>query len=837
MPVLFAVTLFVSAGLLFMVQPMVGRMVLPLLGGSPAAWNTCMVFFQAMLLLGYLYAHKLTNRLQPRNQVIMHLGVLGAAIATFAISAFLSSNSSPIAVVKSLAPQNTAYPMFGVLVLLFLAVGVPFFAVSTSAPLLQRWFAYSGHRAAKDPYFLYAASNAGSLISLLGYPIITEPNLRLVEQAWVWAFGFVLLAVLILLCGRTIAPAATDPQASTKTTTGKPQVVSTTAVPPPPTLRQKLHWLLLAFVPSSLMLGVTTYMTTDIASVPLLWVIPLAMYLLTFIIAYARTPDWFRPVLGNLTPVITLLLVFVIASQHSLGSVFFTLGLHLLAYFFLALLMHTELAYHRPAPVYLTGYFLWISVGGMLGGVFNALVAPIVFPLGYEYPIAIAIGCMLIPKLFGDAEAEKGSIARSDEPKKGRAAMSYILDGFIPLVMLAVMGGLTLLPDLDWFGQACTWASQGITKSMNRVGINGTIYEDHIMMFIVFAVPAMACFFFIDRPVRFGLCVAAILFVSIMRQTDAYVVKTDRSFFGILKVEKYSIFNRLLHGTTLHGTQITDPWPFPDELKESYPAVLSTAAVYSVDYRQEPLTYYHRTGPVGHMIDAMRAKDKLAPFGMVGLGTGSVSCYALPGQTLTFYEIDPSVKRLVADDDQYFTYVRDARDRGATVDIVMGDARIKLEEERDRKFDLLFVDAFSSDAIPVHLLTREAVALYMERVTEHGLVGLHISNKFVQLEPVVAAIAADLGLEARVFRDFNERPTGKTISSWVVLARKTEDMQALLDRRLEDGEEPAWVPLKPDPAVVAWTDDYSDVLSVMMIKEIQKIRRFFGQPVVQELVD
>lgn len=253
--------------------------------------------------------------------------------------------------------------------------------------------------------------------------------------------------------------------------------------------------------------------------------------------------------------------------------------------------------------------------------------------------------------------------------------------------------------------------------------------------------------------------------------------------------------------------------------------------------REEPLTYYHRTGPVGHMFDVMRAKDPKAPFGMVGLGTGSVSCYALPGQSLTFYEIDPSVKKLVFDKPDYFTYVTDAKNRGATVDIVMGDARLKLEEQTDKKYQLLLVDAFSSDSIPIHLLTKEAVALYMDRVTDDGLVGLHISNKFVKLEPVVAKIAQELGLETRVFSDGWDAPIGKTASSWVVVARKPDHMGAIVKTEGPGTLGDKWKPLAIDPAVKAWTDDYSDVLSVMMIKEIQRVRRFFNMPVAQDLVE
>ena len=913
MPVLFAVTLFVSASLLFMVQPMVGRMILPLLGGSPAAWNTCMVFFQMMLLLGYLYAHKVTTRISPAKQVWLHAAVLGGAACVLAIAAILSERHTPIAVLKSLAPQDTSYPMFGVLALLFVAIGIPFFAVATSAPLLQRWFAYTGHPASKDPYFLYAASNAGSLISLLGYPLVTEPRLRLVEQTWVWAVGFLLLAVLTFVCGTKVSASVA----------AKPEPLPDPG--PPPTRGRKFRWVALAFVPSSLMLGVTFHMTTDITSVTHLWVIPLALYLLTFIIAFARLPGWFRPLIANVSPVVTLLLVFVMTSETSM-STFLLLGLHLVAYFLAALMCHTELAHDRPPPQYLTDFFLWISVGGMLGGVFNALVAPICFSMAYEYPIAIAVGCMLIPSFESIAPSarkrtpkpprpgvlgyldvsyraltwitrlawldEIGSwiddttiavfdfhgASRSSTEARAKAKLArggVFWDIVTAILMAGAVYGLTKLVRFDWFGDACNWLAVNLTAAFAFCRIPIEIGPSKPMEVLFYAVPAMACFFFVDRPLRFGLCVAAILGVNQYRSGERDLVKSERSFFGILKVmedrspmrpdwdldEEIPLdklpdmldYTRLLHGTTLHGTQAKEPDYFGRRYRPWFRSALGVvsgpAGVHAYNLRGEPLTYYHRTGPVGHMFRVLDQTHPGAAFGMVGLGTGSVSCYAKPGQNLTFYEIDPSVRKLVADTDKYFTYVTDARNRGANVEIVMGDARLKLEEERDRKFQLLLIDAFSSDSIPVHLLTREAVALYMERVPDDGIVALHISNKYVMLDVVAARIAEELNLTALVLNDgwSDEEadaikkkgdlvPPGKTQSSWVVLARKPDTLAPFLGDEFKTQFGRAWHPLETDPAVRVWTDDYSDVLSVMMIKEVQRVRSMLGLPVVRDLL-
>ena len=840
MPLLFAVTLFISASLLFMIQPMVGRMILPLLGGSPGAWNTCMVFFQAVLLLGYLYAHKLTAIMSPRRQVMLHTGVLFAALLVLGGAALLSYNHSPIPIVKSLSPQSTSFPMFGTLALLAVAIGVPFFAVSTSAPLLQRWFAYTGHPASKDPYFLYAASNAGSLISLLGYPLVTEPSLRLVEQAWLFAGGFLLLMVMFFVCGAAVKrPNLYEKMA------GKPDLQTPPVKEPEPTLGRKLKWLALSFVPSSLMLGVTFHMTTDIASIPLLWVVPLALYLLTFIIAFAKTPNWFRTALANISPVITLLLVFVLVSQTAIDNTFLSLGLHLTAYFLTALLCHTELARDRPSAAYLTTFYLWISIGGMIGGIFNALIAPIAFPLAWEYPITIAIGCMLIPKLADEKSKLTGEAAKMYEGKQ------RLFDIFVPIAMLAGVAALTAFWGFDTFTDLCKWISIQSTSLLAFCGLNIMLMPRNVAILIAYALPAMICFLFIDRPVRFGLCVAALLFVGYFRQHDKTIVRTERSFFGILKVEENQYFRKLVHGTTLHGTQSIDPWPYLDELKEPLSAAIGPAGVYGYDLRQKPLTYYHETGPVGHVFRVLRETDPTAHFAMVGLGTGSVSCYARPGQKLTYYEIDPKVKALVADTNKYFTYVTDARERGADVEIVLGDARLKLEEHTDRKYKLLLLDAFSSDAIPIHLLTKEAVELYLDRLTDDGILAVHISNKFVNLEPVVGRIAEKLGLTGLLMNDSwidetHNHPPGKTQSSWAVLAKNPARLEAF--KRPEFGivythklsaelisEPRLWTPLKPHESVKLWTDDYSDVLSVMMIKEIQRVRHALGLPTMASL--
>ena len=848
MPVLFAVTLFLSATLLFMVQPMVGKMVLPQLGGSPAVWNACMVFFQALLLLGYLYAHHVSAKYTPRRQWLLHCVVLGLPLAAFTIAVLFGSRHSPISIAESLAPSENSSPIISVLLLLTVAIGVPFFVVSTSAPLLQKWFTCTGHPSSRDPYFLYSASNLGSMISLLGYPLFIEPYLSIVGQAWVFAIGFAVLAGMIAFCGLAAANPIGIPPGMSKS--DKPQFKANqnlqgvdankpapvTTGEPPPSFERKLKWVTLAFVPSSLMLGVTFYMTTDIASIPLLWVLPLALYLITFIIAFARLPGWFRILVGNFAPVMILLLVFVILTGVTSGWIGLTLFLHLLTFFAAALMCHYELARDRPSPQFLTGFFLLMSVGGVLGGIFNSLLAPVIFPHAYEYRVVLILACLMVPRLLDSDESEdkdkpkekslaEGSREQPDARKKMEMAnafspapasggfkgwasgiwrptpqakrrQSLALDFVFPVLMGLGFYYMRQLPGTEWFNKMC-----------ESIRVNTPISANMSQIMLIYAVPIMVCFFFVDRPLRFALCVAAILGPITYQEEGSDSIHSERSFFGILKISENKhlqrpmwrdpdgkivgsaelTFHRLVHGTTLHGIQI---YHMDNNVFDMFQALTAlnpwdnlavVGANQSFNIREEPLTYYHRTGPVGAMFHELRIRkggaDAKADFAMVGLGTGSASCYALKGQNITFYEIDHTVKKLVDDTDRYFTYTNDAKRRRAHLEIHMGDARLELKKDADRKYALLLVDAFSSDSIPVHLLTKEAVQLYLERMTDDGILALHISNKFVRLEPVVAAIARDLGLTARVWSDDDsDRSPGKTASSWVALARKPEQL-------------------------------------------------------------
>jgi hypothetical protein len=879
-PAFFALTLFVSATLLFLVQPMVGKMILPLLGGTPAVWNTCMVFFQALLLAGYFYAHRLSTDKVPAKQTRLHFIVMFLPVIAMLAGVILTQQHSPIPIVKSLSPQGQDYPFFGVILLLTAAIGMPFFVVSTTAPLLQKWFAFTGHPASKDPYFLYGASNFGSLLALVGYPAFVEPNLRLIEQAIMWGLGYVILVALCWRCGKYVREAP-PPKASE----AKKMAVEAEKDTPPPLL-EKLRWLVLAFVPSSLMLGVTTFVSTDIASLPLLWIIPLALYLITFIIVFSRVPAWIHLVMTLITPVMILLLVFIKTSGQGPRDFIITVGMHMLTFFLVTMTCHGELARSRPSARHLTSFYLIMSLGGMLGGMFNGLVAPIVFIHTSEYPLTLIAACFVLPVLGSETVRTKLGF-----PKLNYWDIVSPLVLFIVSVLLVRFGD-SIYKMADWF--------------VKELGTSPKIAST-IFTVLLYGVPAMACYFFVERPVRFGLCVAAVLFAGFIkeRRSDDSVVWQNRSFFGTLKVEDNSAYTRalsvppsfeitdetplyrlkydftkiakehfealpfgsmtlepelkmwkryeevsryyrLVHGTTLHGMQLRESLTWGtaaclSALGTQHPfeaiATVGAGGWESWQYPgREPLTYYHRTGPVGWMFETFRRKNLAnTDVACIGLGTGSLSSYGLPGQRMTFFEIDTVVRRLV-ESPTYFTYIDSAKKQGVNIEFEMGDARLKLEElPADRKFGFILVDAFSSDSIPVHLLTQQAVELFFNRLDDDGIVALHISNRYLELEPVVYEIAEKLGLEARIMNDNEKRELpGQTASSWIAVA-KTKKALGLIDTGLmfptgpgmlalggivtEKGHWTSWKKLESvndrNERVGLWTDDFSPFIPVV----------------------
>ena len=763
---LYSVTMFTGATLLFVVQPMVGKMILPLLGGTPAVWSTCMVFFQAALLGGYAYAHASTAWLSVRGQMLLHLVLLALPRAVL-----------PLAVNPALLRGGEANPILDVLLLLSLAVGLPFLVVSATAPLIQKWFTHTGHRAAHDPYFLYAASNLGSMLALLGYPTLIEPRLHLRGEGWLtqtrlWSVGYLALAVLIALCMLTLwrrAPAPAD---------GEPEETERAEVPPepPPGGAQYLRWIALAFVPSSLMIGATTYVTTDIAAVPLLWVMPLAIYLLSFILAFGRWPALLHRLVVTATVPIVLVVFFLILSGFK-QRIWITVLWHFLLLFMVALACHGELALTRPSSRHLTQFYLLISVGGVLGGLFNALVAPVVFPSLLEYPLVMALACLLV-----------------GGPRRPRAwAPRAVLAGLVLALAIGLVA-LILYSDLVTVRIDSAFFTRLFKVPSGTVAEWVTPIELKINKVLGYGVPLVALFFLRRRPLALALGLVAVLLVGdFVDARNGNQILQTRSFFGVLRVTRdneLSGYTELWHGTTLHGRESLDP-----------------------KLRLEPIAYYHRGSPVALVMAELERRSTVIHVAVIGLGTGTMAAFARPGDTITFYEIDPKV-RDIATNRFYFGYVPEAISRGATVRIEMGDARIRMDQVRKERpgerYDLIVVDAFSSDAIPVHLLTREAFRLYFDMLNVRGLLVLHLSNRYLSLEPVVANLAEDANLGGRLLRhDLNPSAEGATSSTWAVLARTPGAFGDLT-------QDPGWTAakLETSPRVGVWTDDFHNLLRV-----------------------
>ena len=738
LPAVFALTLFASAGLLFVVQPAAGKELLPLAGGTPAVWTTCLLFFQAVLLAGYLYADRVA-RLAPRPQTVVHLAVGGAGLA----AALLVRPD------RAWIPDDSDYPVAGLTAYLAALIGVPFLALSATAPLLQRWFAATGHRAGADPYFLYAASNAGSLVGLLAYPFLVEPRVRLPDQWDAWTLGYAGLLGLVGVCAATV-------WVNSRPTGHRPEVHGPTGPPARVAPLRLLKWVALAALPSSLLMSATAHVTTDVAPVPLLWVVPLGLYLVSFIVAFAGWPVRARVVAGRAVPMLLLFLVVGLLTRAT-EPIAVVAGVHLAALFGVALLCHGELAADRPPSRHLTTFYLALSVGGVAGGLVNAVVAPVAFAAAgpVEYPLAVVLAGLVRP-LPG------GSLTRLTVRPRDAA---YVL-GFTALAAGLAVGVPVLVPD----------GPDSAGDPIARLVRSGLMY----------GLPAVVAFALVRNPVRFAACVAVMFVAGLFDpgpHGDTRLVR--RNFFGTLRVTTSpdGKFVQLVHGTTTHGQQAVDAVGVPT-----------------------PGTYYHPTGPIGRLLTTL-PPERTRRVAVVGLGVGAMAAYAQPGERWTFYEIDPGVAR-IARDSGYFTYLKESP---AEVDVVLGDARRQLERVPDGTFGLIVLDAFSSDAIPVHLLTTEAFALYARKLAPDGVLAFHLSNRYLDLPPLVARAGAahDPPFAARVDADFatdGDRAEGKYPSVWAVLARDPADLgPAARDRR--------WQPERPRAGPV-WTDDFSNILSV-----------------------
>ncbi|WP_398466210.1 spermidine synthase [Tardiphaga sp.] len=728
----YTAAIFVSALLLFSVQPLFTKMVLPRLGGSPAVWSVAMVFFQSLLLGGYAYAHflmQLRSRVLP---VVIHVVLLIAALLTL-----------PLAIANGWGePPDSGYA-FWLLGLFAVSIGLPFFALAANNPMLQAWFVRTGHPDGRDPYFLYASSNIGSFLALLSYPVLLEPMFSLRTQNLIWTSGYGLLILLIAGCGfllmRSPAVAIASPEANE-------------AAAPAPGWMQRLRWIFLAAVPSGLLIAVTAHISTDVAAAPLLWVLPLSLYLLTWVLVFQSRPllpHWFILLLQPLAVAGVIVLLAVGGEQNLL----LTLGGHQLAFFVIAMACHGELARTRPAPRYLTGFYVALSFGGMVGGLFAGLIAPYTFSWIAEYPILVALAVLCLP-----AQSERFS----------RWTGWYWLLLFVAAVALIAPSYTT--------GQWHTWLDTQRVYVISAVAVVGMI---------------IALLLRADRLKLVAITVLALALLRIYPADDGRV-ETVRSFFGVHKIQVTANgqYHVLLHGTTIHGA-------------EKYLNNDGTP----VTGRPEPISYYYKDGGMGQAIAAMRAR-KGAPLraAVIGLGTGSLVCAQAPGENWTFFEIDQTMVD-TARDPKYFSYISKCQ---PDIKPVIGDARLTFTKEADGAYDLIIVDAYSSDAIPIHLATQEAMAIYKAKLAPGGAVVMHVSNRHLELASVVTGIAGANGLTSWVFNEDTGRDAEYIFSTNVVIsARDAADVGSVAQ------PSSSWTLTAAKPDQRVWTDDYSNILGAV----------------------
>jgi hypothetical protein len=730
--VTYTAAIFVSALLLFSVQPLFTKMVLPRLGGSPAVWSVAMVFFQSLLLAGYAYAHYLMQVRKRWIPVAIHLVLLVIALL-----------SLPLSIAGGWGEPPTSGYAFWLLGLFAVSIGLPFFALAANNPLLQAWFVRSGHPSGPDPYFLYASSNIGSFLALLSYPVLLEPMFALRTQNLIWTGVYGLLIVLIAACGLLLlrSPVMADADLQTEDT----------AAPPPPWIL-RARWIFLAAVPSGLLIAVTAHISTDVAAAPLLWVLPLSLYLLTWVLVFQS-----RPLLPHkwmlLAQPLAIAGVVVLLAVGGEQNLLLTLGGHLLCFFIIAMACHGELARTRPAAKYLTGFYVALSFGGMVGGLFAGLIAPYAFSWIAEYPILLALAALC-------------------RPTGGNERFSRWSAWYWPFI--AVLAVALIAPSysegstMAWLDEHRVWVigAVGVLSALLALGLNANRWK------------------------IFATVVVALVLIRAYPSDDGRV-ETVRSFFGVHKivVTPHGQYHVLMHGTTIHGAQ-----KFQND--DGTP----------VTGRPEPITYYHKDGGIGQAITALRER-KGAPLrvAVIGLGSGTLTCASEPGETWKFFEIDQSMVD-TARDPKYFTYIQNC---APDLKPVIGDARLTFAREPDGIYDLIIVDAYSSDAIPIHLATEEAMAIYKQKLAPQGAVVMHVSNRHLELSSVVVGIADANELKSWVYSEDSGRDNEYIFAtSVVVCAREEADVGKLASSDV-------WAETEADENQRVWTDDYSNVLGAV----------------------
>ena len=731
--IVYTAAIFVSALLLFSVQPLFTKMVLPRLGGSPAVWSVAMVFFQSLLLGGYAYAHFL---MQVRNRVVpvvAHLGLLVVAILTLPLS--ISSGWGD--------PPTSGYA-FWLLGLFAVSIGLPFFALAANNPLLQAWFVRTGHPSGPDPYFLYASSNIGSFLALLSYPVLLEPMFTLRTQNLIWTGFYGVLIVLIASCGVLLlrspknAAALNMPADDTKA--------------PVPSWMMRARWIFLAAVPSGLLIAVTAHISTDVAAAPLLWVLPLSLYLLTWVLVFQSRPllphKWM--LLAQPLAIAGVVILLAVGGEQNL---LLTLGGHQLCFFVIAMACHGELARTRPAAKYLTGFYVALSFGGMVGGLFAGLIAPFTFSWVAEYPILLALAALCRPP--GGAERL---------PRWSRWYWPFLAVLAVALIAPSYSTGKFF----SWLDEHRVWVigAIGVLSALLALGLNASRWK-------IFATVAVALVLLRAYP------------------SDDGRVETVRSFFGVHKivVTPNGQYHVLMHGTTIYGAE-----------------KFGNADGSPVFGRPEPITYYHRDGGIGQAVAAMRER-KGAPLrvAVIGLGSGTLTCASLPGEDWKFFEIDQTMVD-TARDPKYFTYIQSCE---PDLKPVIGDARLTFAREPDGIYDLIIVDAYSSDAIPIHLATEEAMEIYKQKLAPHGAVVMHVSNRHLELASVIVGIADANEMKSWVYSEDSGRDNEYIFSTSVVVsAREETDVGSL-------ASSDKWAETEADEKQRVWTDDYSNVLGAV----------------------
>ena len=682
----YALTIFVSSFLLLLVQPVIAKQILPWFGGSATVWTTCLVFFQCTLLVGYFYVDWTTRNLTLKRQAWLHIGLIAVAIMLL-----------PIVPDAGWKPGGEESPSLRILLLLTATIGLPYFLITTTSPLVQVW--YSNRRSGASPYRLFALSNLASMLALLSYPFLIEPWITTQQQAAGWSVGFTIFAILI--CSLAWRQLGADRNKSDIAPVSIDVAVAATAMErPAPTATDKLTWIALSALASVLLLSVTNHLTENISSIPLMWVIPLALYLLTFILCFDTKETrvgWYRRKL--FLPLLVVLLVvmaWTLADRDLAYRLYWQIGVFSAGLFVACMFCHGELAALKPAARYLTGFYLMVSIGGALGALLVGIVAPMTLSGYFELPISI---CVI-------------------------AALSTYLMWHKVHLAINVIGGLVTL-----------------------------------------FTAAAAIHTVVDYRVN--------------------VISSTRNFYGTLRVRETVVVSpdyrrrELLHGAILHGDQYM--W-----------------SPINVD----PMTYYKEKSGVGRilLLNKSMHPDQQRAVGIIGLGTGTIAAYGRRGDTYRFYEINPDVVTIANRD---FTYLKDTK---AKIEISLGDARLNLEREPARNFDVLAIDAFSSDAIPIHLITLDALDIYERNIRPGGVIAFHVSNRYLDLKPVVRAIAQKRGFNVAWVREtYND---GGVRSDWVLI---TKDKTLFQKPEIADGTRA----IQPTPDRRIWTDDFNNLLQAL----------------------